>query len=58
MIFYQVRIGSSYIRPINFWRSISFTWVLWMSICMVYLPILIKLRFMELAIQTWDTVLG
>ncbi|KAI9350776.1 hypothetical protein BDR26DRAFT_851491 [Obelidium mucronatum] len=36
MIFYQVRIGSSYIRPINFWRSISFTWVLWMSICIVY----------------------
>ncbi|KAJ3401349.1 hypothetical protein CcCBS67573_g02636 [Chytriomyces confervae] len=36
MIFYQVRIGSSYIRPINFWRSVSFCWVLWMSICTMY----------------------
>ncbi|KAJ3207339.1 hypothetical protein HDU82_003838 [Entophlyctis luteolus] len=36
MIFYQIRIGSSYIRPVNFWRSISFTWVLWMSLCIVY----------------------
>ncbi|KAJ3069612.1 hypothetical protein HDU98_007323 [Podochytrium sp. JEL0797] len=36
MIFYQVRIGSSYIRPINFWRTVSFLSVLWMSICVVY----------------------
>ncbi|KAJ3415482.1 hypothetical protein HDV05_004924 [Chytridiales sp. JEL 0842] len=36
MIFYQIRIGSSYIRSVNFWRTISFIFVLWMSIAVVF----------------------
>ncbi|KAJ3109408.1 hypothetical protein HDU97_006653 [Phlyctochytrium planicorne] len=36
MIFFQIRIGSSYSRPVNFWRTVSFIFVMWMSMVVVY----------------------
>ncbi|KAI9350054.1 hypothetical protein DFJ73DRAFT_832952 [Zopfochytrium polystomum] len=36
LIFYQVVIGSSFVRWVNLFRTASFLLVLWMSICVVY----------------------
>ncbi|KAJ3151670.1 hypothetical protein HK101_001873 [Irineochytrium annulatum] len=36
MVYFQIRIGSSYIRPVNFVRTLSFIFVLWMSIVVAF----------------------